>query len=206
MNERTKKDLTVNDDDEGENQDRDAWQKQWLATRTGGPDTVALVQQAHRRSRREKIIAVLEILLGLAAIGNCLRAALAPGPSALERGFFLTLAILVVVLLVWAFRHRQRVWSQHIAAPSDAVRLERQRLNNQLRYWKFNMWCVLALWLLCLVMAALTSIVDAENATSWLFASAANLVCVLVTFFWRRGVMKRVKERQWRLNQIEHRF
>jgi len=184
-----------------ENDDLEQWQKQWQATHHD-LDAEKLIQHAHQRNLRERTVSILEVLLGLVAIGFCLEALFSPAPSVVERGIFFTLALFVVAFLAWAMHQRRLIWLQYKQDASSLIALEHQRLNRKLRYWRVSFWCVFALWLFSLAMAGLSIVGAVESGREWLMAAAGNLIVLLTTGVWTRIVKIRVSEHHRQLDSL----
>lgn len=179
------------------------WQQQWRETPVTKVDVTALTANARRLARREKIVAVFELLGGVGSLVLGLVAAAIPGIHLAERIVFVALAMLVGGFTVWAVRQRRRNWQRVASDASALIAAERQRLRRRLAYWRASAWIVSGLWLALVVTASIGKLVDARGADGWLLSAAINLFVVIGTLAWARVVRNRVSRRMVELDKLE---
>jgi len=183
--------------------DFDAWRREWRASATRDLDIDALLENARRRNRRDKLVTALEVVLGLVTIAVCLATVLMPGLPVMERSLAGGLAALASLFVAWAFRQRRRSWVQRPADAAALLEHERRRLDGQLRYWQASLVGVAALCVVTVLITFKSALMDGEGARSWLLSTILVLGIWLITLIRKRAVARRVTRRKHELDAVD---
>ncbi|MDI9272728.1 hypothetical protein [Stenotrophomonas sp. PFBMAA-4] len=109
-------------------------------------DVGALQREAERRSRWIRLRSALELLVTVAAVGNCIRALLDPR-KLIAHGVLWGLIVFILAFAGWIFVQRRRQWRSRGLAPAALLAFERQRAHISMRIWRLNIWLSLAVWI-----------------------------------------------------------
>lgn len=144
----------MNDHDEpgvGATDPRDPdWQSlgnDWREKTNDRVDLAAMIADVRRRGRRLRLARMAELIASLIAIGLCGWAALWPETSGLPRGVPIVGIVLVLGCQGWSLWIRRRQGRDSGLDARALLALEQERIATSRRYWRFNIWVALLIWI-----------------------------------------------------------
>lgn len=175
----------MNDHDEpgvGATDPRDPdWQSlgnDWRAQTNDPVDLAAMTADVHRRGRRLRLARVAELIASLIAICLCGWAALWAETSGLPRGVPIAGIALVLGCQGWSLWIRRRQCRDSGLDARALLALEQDRILTSRRYWRFNIWVVVLIWIGLAALVLVGTSPSAGGAASSLVRPA--LISLLV--------------------------
>lgn len=121
--------------------------KDWRAQAGDPVDSAHLIADVRRRGRRLRLAHVAELVATLIAIGLCLWAARWPESSGLPRGVTIAAIVFVLGCQAWSLWIRRRQLRDSGLDTRALLALEQDRIVTSRRYWRFNIWAVVVIWI-----------------------------------------------------------
>ncbi|GAB2489027.1 hypothetical protein [Arenimonas alkanexedens] len=183
-------------------QDWSALAADWQQQETPAIDIEAIREEAEQRSRGLRRTIRMEIGFALLVIVVCALIAMSPRSDRVETLMFAGLAAFLTVyqgLMVWI---RRRDLAQAGNGALALVERELQRASTVLRYWRWGMWCSLALWagIYALMLYGMAAGWPSARISGILGATTVNIVFLpaMGLFGWWRCSQARARQVRFR--------